>query len=76
MKTITLHYKESIAEKLKNFFDTFSKEDLEVEEISTFEKIKSELQRDYELYKQNPTDVLTVNEAEAEMDLFIKKNEN
>lgn len=76
MKTITLHYKESIAEKLKNFLDTFSKEELEVEDSSTFEQIKSELHRDYDLYKQNPTDVLTVNEAEAEMDLFIKNNEN
>ncbi|SFI15194.1 hypothetical protein [Halpernia frigidisoli] len=76
MKTITLHYSESIYEKLKNFLDTFSKEDLEVEDTSKFEKIKSQLQRDYDLYKQNPTDVLSVNEAEAEMDLFIKNNEN
>lgn len=76
MKTITLHYNESVAEKLEKFLSTFPKEDLKVEKGSASEKIKSDLHRDYNLYKQNPTDVLSVNEAETEMDLFIKNNEN
>lgn len=76
MKTITLHYNDSIAEKLKSFLETFSKEDLKVEYASGLEKIKSELHKDYELYKQNPENVLTVDEAETEMGLFIKDNEN
>ena len=78
MKTITLHFSESIAEKLNNFLKTFSENDLkiETENISQSNDAKIELQKDYDFYRENPSSTISIDEAEKEINLLFSKDGN
>ncbi|MGV8915556.1 MAG: hypothetical protein ACOH1X_08940 [Kaistella sp.] len=75
MKTITLHFSESIAEKLNEFLKTFSDKDLKIESgnDAQFQAAKKELQKDYDLYKKNKNPLISVDEAEEEMNALFSK---
>ncbi|KEY18350.1 hypothetical protein [Kaistella antarctica] len=78
MKTITLHFSESIAEKLNDFLKTFSEKDLKIEfgNDTQFLAAKKELQKDYDLYKNNKNPLISVDDAEEEMNALFQSNEN
>lgn len=75
MKTITLHYTDSIAEKLTLFLATFSEKDLkiEMEDDIEFLAAKKELQKDYDLYKKNESSLMSIDDAEKEMDILFSE---
>ena len=78
MKTITLHFSESIAEKLNDFLKTFSEKDLKIElgNDAQFLAAKKELRKDYDLYKNNENPLISVDDAEEEMNALFQSNEN
>lgn len=78
MKTITLHFSESIAEKLNDFLKNFSENDLkiETENSSQLNDAKIQLQKDYDFYKENPSSTISIDEAEKETNLLFSKDEN
>lgn len=77
MKTITLHFSESIAEKLNDFLKNFSENDLkiETENSSQLNDAKIALQKDYDFYRENPSFTISIDEAEKETNLLFSKDE-
>ena len=69
METITLQYSSSVKEKLMNFLESFSKNELEIinEKDTGFEAAKAELQKDYLAYKNGLTEMMTLEDFEKEL---------
>lgn len=75
METLTLQYNQAIKEELLKVLGKFSKKDLEiVEEESSFDQVREQVNADYKAYKNGETKLQSIDDFEKEMnDLFPEK---
>lgn len=76
MEILTLHFKESIREKLLKLLATFPESDLKISAPYNFEEIKTSVHEDYIDYKSGKSKILSIDEVEDEMNKIISENEN
>lgn len=76
MESLTIHFKESIKEKLLNMLHSFSENDLKISENEHFEELKSFIREDYTNYKIGISKLLDIEDVEKEMNQIISDNED